>query len=56
MIKLKAPLNHRGHIIDEGTIINLGDREKSLIDNGTAEEYNPVAVTAKAGKKDKKDE
>ncbi len=41
MIKLTKPAAYKGDILEAGTITNMGDMEKVMIKNETAEEYFP---------------
>lgn len=43
MIKLKNALNHKGGLLPAGTVIGLGEMEETLITNGAAEKYDPIA-------------
>jgi hypothetical protein len=41
MIKLIKPATYKGDILEAGAIVNMGDMEKVMIKNETAEEYHP---------------
>lgn len=52
MIKLTKPLNLAGDIILAGTMLNLGDREKQLIESGSAEGVEPKLIINTEEKKE----
>ncbi|QNU67258.1 hypothetical protein EHE19_001560 [Ruminiclostridium herbifermentans] len=41
MIKLLNPINLKGDILEAGAVLNLGDLEEKIIQNGNAEKYIP---------------